>query len=549
MLTEGETGMFKMNAFAAVIMSALLVDGAMAAEFAKEMSPTTVELQQASVEKKVTSASSVPASKLAENWLRDCKKTPGYRNGVFIAVGSFQQAANPFNMTDVRALCNSAAQLNAKAKIAQFLNTKASASIRHTIPPKSTEMTEYDKAKAELNKQLNALLGDYHDALSAVDAEKANQLAGISMDELYMAGLAATLQKYGISLDIQGLKAESKRKLEDLQNRVKNLETQLEGIKLQAETLANSLNNEQASETQLISQMLLSGAVVVNSWESFIGGKLEVAVVVVWSPAQERFIRSVLGIDTEPVKLSTKSKKSFEDYVYGVDWERVAGTRWFVDSDGTPHLFGVGIEEIRDQNSSTLEIAKGMAESDAWKNLALALYGDVKAQSIAKRKVQNVRNEKGNDEVHSVSGLARDVQNAVKDLTVVGVSTVSEGVRPSPITNRDVYVTVVHVDPLSVRDGHEMRNRQFDIARDIGKAQQELKGNIDQNFANVKSAHNDAESYARGVDQANAQAAERKNTEQNIGNGGRDGSRISSSGNTRMREGSFGGAGAEDFSF
>ena len=34
--------MFKLKTLAAIIMSALLVDGAMAAEFAKEMSPTTV---------------------------------------------------------------------------------------------------------------------------------------------------------------------------------------------------------------------------------------------------------------------------------------------------------------------------------------------------------------------------------------------------------------------------------------------------------------------------------------------------------------------------
>jgi len=542
--------MFKMKALAAVIMSAFLVDGVVAAEFAKEIAPTTVELMDKAVSEPIVSTGAQAPNELANAWLAKAGKMRGYHDNVYIAVGTFKQQTSPRTVSDIRALGAMTAQLKAKAEIARFLNSTASASIRHSLPPKSPMKTEFDKAKEALNEELEKLLLEYEEALSAEASEKANQVAGISLEELYVKGLAASLQKYGIDLDIPGLKAESKQRLIELQNKVKSLEERLSDIKKRTEELAGALNNEQTSTTKLLSEMVISGAVVVNSWERLENRQYEVAVVVVWSPAQERFIRSVLGMDKDPVVLKPTTGKSLNEYVTGLPWEKTAGTRWIVDRDGTPHLFGIGIEEIRDQKSSTLERAAAMADSDATSNLVMALHADVKFQQQGDRKGQNKDGKQDVDEDQSVNSIVRDIKADVQGMKLVGVSPIYEGIRPSPVTNRNVYVKVLHYSPLSVRDGHELLNRQLDTAREVGKAQQELKGYINQGLANVEAARNDAESYTDGAAKANARAEERAQAaEQVMGSDVGKSRPTSKSDNARMREGSFGGAGSEDFSF
>jgi len=549
--------MFKLKTLAAIIMSALLVDGAMAAEFAKEMSPTTVELMEKSI--KETPVEDIQPSALdqANDWLKSMGKIPGPNKDSFIAIGHYEQKANARNVSTVRSLGAMVAQMQAKAEIVKYLNSEVSASTRATLPPNTPMLTEFDEAKEALKEQLNKLMGEYEDALRAVDAETSKQVAGINMDELFVAGIAATLSKYGVNLDIPGLKAESKQKLEELQNQVASLEAKLEDIKKRTKEMAGALNSEEASEVTLLAEMVVSGSVTVKSFERFndVEGVYEVAVVVVWSTAQERFIRSVLGVDTEPVVLKTNSKKTLAEYVNAMNWNAVAGTRWFIDNEGAPHLFAVGVVELQDKKVNTRRRAKAKAEADATHNLALTLQADVRTQLEAKQKVQNVRDENGDETALTAEQLQEEVNEKVENMKLIGVSTVFEGVRPSPITTRDVYVKVLHLDPLSMKDALEKLNRQLYIARETARKQQEVKGYVDQSLTTVKEARRDAESYARGAEQAAAKAAEQKAAEQaraaeqKLGKPVRESRPTTSYDNVRMRSGSFSGGAADDFSF
>lgn len=549
--------MFKLKTLAAIIMSALLVDGAMAAEFAKEMSPTTVELMEKSIKETPVEDIQPPALDQANDWLKSMGKIPGPNKDSFIAIGHYEQKANARNVSTVRSLGAMVAQMQAKAEIVKYLNSEVSASTRATLPPNTPMLTEFDEAKEALKEQLNELMGEYEDALRAVDAETSKQVAGINMDELFVAGIAATLSKYGVNLDIPGLKAESKQKLEELQNQVASLEAKLEDIKKRTKEMAGALNSEEASEVTLLAEMVVSGSVTVKSFERFndAEGVYEVAVVVVWSTAQERFIRSVLGVDTEPVVLKTNSTKTLAEYVNAMNWNAVAGTRWFIDNEGAPHLFAVGVVELQDKKVNTRRRAKAKAEADATHNLALTLQADVRTQLEAKQKVQNVRDENGDEAALTAEQLQEEVNEKVENMKLIGVSTVFEGVRPSPITTRDVYVKVLHLDPLSMKDALEKLNRQLYIARETARKQQEVKGYVDQSLTTVKEARRDAESYARGAEQAAAKAAEQKAAEQaraaeqKLGKPVRESRPTTSYDNVRMRSGSFSGGAADDFSF
>ena len=183
------------------------------------------------------------------------------------------------------------------------------------------------------------------------------------------------------------------------------------------------------------------------------------------------------------------------------------------------------------------------------------MQADVRTQLEAKQKVQNVRDENGDEAALTAEQLQEEVNEKVENMKLIGVSTVFEGVRPSPITTRDVYVKVLHLDPLSMKDALEKLNRQLYIARETARKQQEVKGYVDQSLTTVKEARRDAESYARGAEQAAAKAAEQKAAEQaraaeqKLGKPVRESRPTTSYDNVRMRSGSFSGGAADDFSF
>jgi len=133
--------MFKLKTLAAIIMSALLVDGAMAAEFAKEMSPTTVELMEKSI--KETPVEDIQPSALdqANDWLKSMGKIPGPNKDSFIAIGHYEQKANARNVSTVRSLGAMVAQMQAKAEIVKYLNSEVSASTCATLPPNTPMLT------------------------------------------------------------------------------------------------------------------------------------------------------------------------------------------------------------------------------------------------------------------------------------------------------------------------------------------------------------------------------------------------------------------------
>lgn len=217
------------------------------------------------------------------------------------------------------------------------------------------------------------------------------------------------------------------------------------------------------------------------------------------SPAQERFIRSVLGLDRSEPKLKPTTGKTLNEYINKIKWETVSGGRWIVDKDGVPHLFAVGVSEIENARTSTQNRARGMAEADAITNLALSLQSDVKTQMDAKRKVQNLKGKDNEDDVQSASALAKEMKASVKELSISGAQTVIDEQRVSPLTGRKVHVHVLEFSPFGHKTALDLFDAQKQAAEDVGRAQQEIKGYINESKAQIEEARRDAEAYARGA--------------------------------------------------
>lgn len=544
--------MFKLKPLLVALSCFGLIQSAQSAEFAKEVSSATVELQNQALAMPAQTQGAEPADTLAKQWLRKVNKMEGANSTVrpdgtkefsVIYVGTYRQKASLRTISDVRAVGGMVAQMDAKAKLVKFLNSEVSADVGFTIPQRTPMETEYDKQVNKAEAEINALMVELEDAVRELDDEKANQIGGISMDDLLAEGIAKTLASKGISLDLDKARADAAKRIKDMQARITSLDGKLKTLKEKQKQLVGALQEEQSSKMKLLSQMVVTGAVTVNSFESYINGEYTCAVVIVWSPAQERFVRSVLGIDRTELKLKPTSGKTVMDYVNKMKWETISGGRWIVDKDGVPHLFAVGISEIENDRTSTKNRARGMAEADATTNLALTLQSDVKVQMEAEHKVQNLKGQNNEDEVQSASALAKEMKASVKNLSISGAQTVIDEQRVSPLTGRKVHVHVIEYSPLGHKTALDLVDAQTEVAKDVGRAQQELKGYVNESKAQIESARTDAEAYARGAAAVGAGASAQS------GISGASGVGSAAPADRNLGNSSFGGEGSEDFQF
>ena len=248
--------MFKIKPIITALSCICLIQTAQAAEFAKEVSTTTVELQNqamAAPQQAQQTQGSTPAHVQATAWLRKVNKIEGANPSVrpdgsqefnVIYIGSYRQKASLRTISDVRAMGGMVAQLDAKAKLVKFLNSQVSADIQSSIPQRTPMETEYDKQLVKAEGEINALLGELEEAVRDLDKEKANQIGGISMDDLMVQGIAQSLAARGIMLDLANAKSESAKRIQELQSRITTLDGKLKTLKEEQKKLVGALNEE-----------------------------------------------------------------------------------------------------------------------------------------------------------------------------------------------------------------------------------------------------------------------------------------------------------------
>ena len=550
---------FKLKVLIATIATIWAAQSAIAVEFAQGFSSSTTALQEAALNEDA-SMKNAPAPQVksatqqANEWLArhgmspgELKRTgpSGQEESIVIQIGSYVQKATASTVSTVRNVGTMAAILDAKAQIIRFLQTQASASITNVMPRNDAYGTEYDRQRADLEVQIEKLKNDYVLQLAEIDKEKSKQFSNVTYDDFVKEGVTACLAKYNVSIDFTKLEEKAAARLAELEQQAKTLDGQLaELTKLQAE-LKGKLNSEQNSQAELLSSMVLMGAVVVNSFESLIDNEYEVAVVISWSTPQERFIRSLIGYEGNPHPFKPTSKKTREEYINSLRWERVAGGRWIVTKDGVPRLYAVGTAELRNKQSHTKAAARALANTNAMSNLAMALQSDVASHQKARERVQNLQDGKGGEEVQVAKEIAQEVSAGVKNLQIQGASLVFDQLRTSPLTGRPTHVCVYEFSPLGKKLSRKLFDSQRDIAVEFGKDQQRIRGYNDESQKQIEEARQDPAAYQDGRSAAAAGMA----SGTNAGTSASLTDNRSGGTNSTLRNSSFGGEGDEDFTF
>lgn len=560
---------FKLKALVAAVAAIAAAQSALAVEFAQGVSGTTSALQEAALQdgaaaQKAPAAQMKPASVQADEWLqrhgmvRGETVRPGASGepeSLVIQVGVFTQKTSARTLSTVRNVGATAAVLDAKAQIIRFLQTSASASITNVMPKNDAFGTEYDRQKADVENQINDLMAEYELALEEVDKEKSRLVAGITYDDLMKNGISACLAKYGVEIDPSDFEGKTRERIAELEKQAKVIDERLDGLTKLQQELKGKLNNEQNTETELLSSMVLTGAIVVNSFESLIDNQYEVAVVVSWSAPQERFIRSLIGYEGKPQPFKPTSKKTREEYVNSMRWERVSGGRWIVSKDGVPRLYAVGAAELRNNQSHTKTAARQLANTNAMANLALALQSDVMSHQMARARVQNLKDGKGGEEVQTAEEIASQLSASVKNLQIQGASLVVDKIATSPLTGKPVHICVYEYSPVGKKLAKELFDKQRDTAVEFGKDQQQMRGYYDESRAQIDAARQDQASYEEGRSDAAASAAAAQAASQSAGS--TTGAAAATSGSApagvnadgSLKNSAFGGEGEEDFAF
>ncbi len=554
--------MFKLKRIAVALGFICSAQYALAAEFAQGMSPATSALQEAA-QQEMAAAPAQPTAQTAgemaqafldrqgqSTGLVPVKREDGKEEILCIAVGTYTHPATAQTISTIRNVGTMTAILNAKADIAKTLASKVSADIASLMPENTGLGTEYDQKKEELENEIEALLAEYQQAAAEAERAESGQVGGLNPEDALAEGVSAILSKFDVKVDAAKLKQENAQKIQALKERAEQLDQKRAQLNKMLQDLQGQLNSEERSTVQVLANAVLTGAVVVNSYESLIDGQYEVSVILSWSSPQERFIRALTqNQPVSPDAFKPTTKKNLNEYVISTKWERVAGGRWIVANDGTPHLFAVGTAELRDNNANAKRKAAALAQTNAMGNLAMSLYSDVTANQQARAIVQNINDGKGGEIAQTAEEIAQRLQASVQNLVVQGANKVREVVAVSPLTGRKTQICVYEFSPAANKVAKEQFNRQRDTAVEMGKAQQQLRGYVDETKRIIEQADKDASAYAAGqaaTQRSAAQAAAQQSAAPQAASGA---PAAAANPNAPLLNSSFGGEGEEDFQF
>ena len=197
-----------------------------------------------------------------------------------------------------------------------------------------------------------------------------------------------------------------------------------------------------AALSRVFSERVLTGWRIIASAETCSNGLYTVAVAVFWSRESEKTMDAAKA---GRLALSGKWKDELTAYIKGRDLSTWADVRVFVDSNGFPHVLGVGLSDW-DGDPRTQEVAMRKADMFARKNLMLGLYGDAAVMEAA---------GKWRKEVFSGSDKDVSQQEFYESLSEIRVrDPLPEGCGPfhvasikNPVNGRKEFVSIYSFEP------------------------------------------------------------------------------------------------------
>ena len=386
----------------------------------------------------------VSAEDVVRKRLRQAGITAG--NGVNIGIGvagwTFENPGRDRNFNEIRSFKATEAYLMAKAKIIESIKRSVSAMDR-TV---ANDPTDDDPIMAAFNAQKEEL-----DDKRRELAEKLAELDEAESEALYSTTITA---KFGNVLDCLAKKldkdfnkdkipAEKRAVRDQIRKECEALKKEYAALERQAQKARPMPTRTTESETKLLSEMPLLGAVVVaqaESWDKSTGD-YQMAMAVVWSPKLQE---TAVAMSEGNIKAGKPGKFTAQEWVDRQNLEVMVGPRSFTDKAGYKIFVGIGVADF-ECNAAQQSMRRAEAEAEAVRNIAFSIGCDMSSFLEMKKNMNEYSDGLVTKPGMKKSAAHKIQQSCQQELT--GCQELAHKVFRHPISKRKTYVVAYYLNP------------------------------------------------------------------------------------------------------
>lgn len=362
-----------------------------------------------------------------------CEGTNQGRNGIFVVekgVGAIQAQPDSASYNDARVRAFDKAMLDAKAKLAEYLETEiaTAASYSYVEPPMGDKTADQELAEAIANQPDDSILG------------KAKTLVNKKLDNL--------LKKEGYDPD--AAREQSKAKADEIKAKLATVTGK--------ETYKKMVKN--------VAQTVLSGAQAFYTVEVTKGSRSEIGVVLVWSPKLAEMASSL--VTGKPIA-GAKPKGTVKSQI-NKDLDVLLttfGVQQKIDEAGEYVLVAFGQSGARNTNSASVNMAKAKARQNA-QAMIRSFAGETVAYSMAQDQAEETLDfgEGSIPDMRDQSAASRFISTGSAKMKINGMGTVHSWNGRHPISGRMVYGEVVTWKPSGAAVARSVKAKIESSARD-----------------------------------------------------------------------------------
>lgn len=414
----------------------------------------------------------------------------------------------------VRAMKFNEASLDAKAQIIRFIRDELSAENKVELPENALE-SQIDIQIKKLTLEIEEKTKAYKEALKNMAQAKDDAFGDVNKQDIIRETVSALINKIGGSINIDNLKKEQRDRLEKRQQEIISLKQELDNLKEEAEKAKQSVKQTNTSLVESLAHSVICGAMVVNQYESLTpDGMYEVAVIVTWSPKQERLMNDMFN--QIPTNLEVTGKQSLSDYIRSNDWSSAIGGRKFLDNKGDLHLLGIGAAPIRDNSSAGRRAAEVSARAQANSQIALAFLGDTKVKEAAASKIQEVAQSGADPKTINTESMSQVMEESVHGIHLQGVSKRFSKVYIHPLLGEKVLVYISDMSLKNSAAAKMIERMNYQDAIDKVKQNQISAGEKAGMESALTNQIKDSSSFQKGFSSGVKNATETKAVRTNV---------------------------------
>lgn len=367
-------------------------------------------------------------------------------NGVIVGIGvagwTFEDPGRDRNFNDIRSVKATEAYLMAKAKVIESIKRSISAMDRTMASdPKDDDpiMAAFNAQKEELDAKRRELA----DKLEELDKAESEALYSTSITAKFGNVLDCLAKKLDKDFNNDKIPAEKRAVRDQICKECVALKEEYASLEQQAEKAKPKPTRSTESETKLLSEMPLLGAVVVaqaESWDKSTGD-YQMAMAVVWSLKLQE---AAVAMSEGNMKTGEPGKFTAQEWVDRQNLETMVGPRSFTDKNGNKNFVGIGIADF-ECNAEQQSTRRDEAEIEAVRNIAFSIGCDMSSFLEMKKNVNEY-----SDGLVTKPGVKKSVvrklqQSCQHELS--GYQELESKVFRHPISKRKTYVVAYYLNP------------------------------------------------------------------------------------------------------